>query len=275
MSKITSKFALAASVALALAFTLSCSSDDGDNGSWNWDGTFSSSVTLSSSSLSSGGSSSSVGSSSSFGGSSSSSVGNGTCSTGFKTVEIGTQTWMAENLNCDVEGSKCFNDLQSNCTEYGRLYDWATAMGLGSNCNSAFCSSQIQSKHRGICPEGWHLPSQAEWLVMTTHIGGADTEGKKLKATSGWNDYSNISGSGSGNGTDDYGFSALPGGWGNCVSSVGSFDHVGYRGFWWSTGEGNSSAEFAYYRGIHYSSDAASWVYNPKSCLVSVRCVKD
>jgi uncharacterized protein (TIGR02145 family)/uncharacterized repeat protein (TIGR02543 family) len=81
----------------------------------------------------------------------------------FRTVVIGTQTWMAENLNCDVSGSECYNNNESNCATYGRLYDWATAMALPSSCNSSTCSSQINAKHRGICPSGWHIPSNADW----------------------------------------------------------------------------------------------------------------
>ncbi len=276
MSKTVSKFALAASVALALAFTLSCSSGDGDSGSWNWDGTFSSSVILSSSSLSSA-----VPSSSSVGGGC---VGfdpeaeiehYGTMKKQFcderdgkkyAYVNIGTQIWMAENLNYNATGSRCYGDSESNCVKYGKLYNWATAM------NNSESSIAVPSGVQGICPSGWHLPSPAEWLVMTTHIGGADTEGKKLKATSGWNDYSDVSGSGPGNGTDDYGFSALPGGWWN-----GSFSHIGYRGFWWSTRSITFSAgeNHGSFKGIHYNSEGASWVSNPQSYLMSVRCLKD
>jgi uncharacterized protein (TIGR02145 family) len=162
---------------------------------------------------------------------------------------------MAENLNYAVEGSKCYNNSESNCNEYGHLYNCATAMNLPSRCNSSTCSGQIQSPHRGSCPSGWHIPSQAEWNVL-----GDDA--RKLKATSGWNS--------NGNGTDDYGFSALPGGNG---FSGGSFYNVGYGGNWWSASEDNS--DYAYRRYMYYGHDHANCYGNNKYGLFSVRCVQD
>jgi len=176
-------------------------------------------------------------------------------------VKIDTQTWMAENLNYNPStgNSACYSNNTNNCTDYGRLYDWLTAMGFESSCYSSTCSSWIQSPHRGICPTGWHLPSRAEWEVL-------GNDAKKLKATSGWNDYNGASG----NGTDDYGFSALPGGRGN---SDGSFVIVGNYGAWWSASEDGSYN--AYYRSMNYGLDDASWIYYRKSYLYSVRCLQD
>ena len=183
----------------------------------------------------------------------------------YKTVTIGTQTWMAENLNYDpgTGNSACYDNDLANCTIYGRLYDWSTAMGLPSSCNDNSCSSQIQSKHRGICPSGWHLPSDAEWTVLTDYVGGRSTAGTKLKATSGWND--------DGNGTDDYGFSALPGGGGR---SGGSFGYVGDDGYWWSASEvGTDNASLRY---MSYYFSSVDFFYNgDKSRLYSVRCLQD
>ena len=138
----------------------------------------------------------------------------------YKTVQIGTQTWMAENLNYNASGSKCYSNSESNCNTYGRLYDWSTAMGFASSCNSNSCSGQIQSKHRGICPSGWHIPTQAEWNTLSSYVqsnsGCSSCDARLLKSTSGWSSY--------GNGTNKYGFSALPGGFGD---SDGSFYNVG------------------------------------------------
>jgi len=178
----------------------------------------------------------------------------------FRTTVIGTQTWMAENLNCNVSGSECYNNQESNCSTYGRLYDWSTAMALPASCNSSTstCSSQIGTKHKGICPSGWHIPSYAEWTTLKDFVGGSSV----LKATSGWND------NGYGNGTDNYGFSALPGGVGN-----GSFYDVGYSGNWWSATESNASHAWYWYMSYHdtivYSND------DVKTYLYSVRCVQD
>jgi len=97
----------------------------------------------------------------------------------YKTVVIGTQTWMAENLNY-ATGSQCYGD---NCGTYGRLYNNVIA--------------------KTVCPSGWHLPSDAEWTALKNTVGGNSTAGTKLKSATGWDS--------NGNGTDDYGFSALPG----------------------------------------------------------------
>ena len=189
----------------------------------------------------------------------------------YRTVPIGTQTWMAENLDYTVAGSKCYNNDPANCNEYGQLYNWATAMNLPSSCNSSTCSGQIQSPHRGICPSGWHIPSNADWDKLYRYADGTSgtsspydspTAGKYLKATSGWNN--------NGNGTDAHGFSALPGGYGY---SDGSFGNVGDYGNWWSASENSSYG--AYYRYMYYDYDYAHWDNNYKDFLFSVRCVQD
>ncbi|MCL2282256.1 MAG: fibrobacter succinogenes major paralogous domain-containing protein [Fibromonadales bacterium] len=186
----------------------------------------------------------------------------------YKTVLIGSQTWMAENLNYDVPGDTtdvCYDNKENNCAAYGRLYSWATAMNLDPSCNSSTCANQIQSPHRGICPAGWHVPSDAEWATLINFAGGASTAGTKLKTTSGWNAHETY-----GNGTDNYDFSALPGGLGY---SGGSFSNVSNFGFWWSAGEDTNS--LAYIRGMYYSSEIVLWDYYDKSFLLSVRCLLD
>ena len=186
----------------------------------------------------------------------------------YKTVTIGTQTWMAENLNYQTANSYCYNDNASNCTKYGRLYTWAAAMdsvgtwsangkgcGYGKTCSPTYPVC-------GVCPEGWHLPTQAEWNTLFTAVGGESTAGKMLKSTSGWNS--------SGNGTDAYSFSALPAGYrddnGDYVSEGG------YADFWSSTGY---YSDDAYYVDLDYSHDYAYLFYSLKYYGFSVRCVKD
>jgi len=164
----------------------------------------------------------------------------------YKTLVIGTKVWMAKNLNYNATGSKCYENLESNCTKYGRLYNWATAMTA--------------------CPEGWHLPSNAEWTALIDFAGGK-TAGKKFRATTGWNDYNGKSG----NGTDDYGFSALPGGFG---LSDGRFSSVGNEGYWWTSSVYGSNNE-AYDWNMQCYGDIADWGLGDKSRLYSVRCVKD
>jgi uncharacterized protein (TIGR02145 family)/uncharacterized repeat protein (TIGR02543 family) len=194
----------------------------------------------------------------------------------YESVVIGSQTWLKRNLNYNAEGSKCGNGRSlsdantSTCDTYGRLYNWSTAMALSSSCTSSSCSSQINAKHRGICPSGWHIPSDADWIVLMKYVDPSCSDnsvcanaGRLLKATGGW--------SYNGNGTDEFGFSALPGGGGY---SGGGFGIVGDYGFWWSATEGDS--DFAYSRGMYFNHEYAYWNnYYPKDYLFSVRCLQD
>ena len=162
---------------------------------------------------------------------------------GEKTVTIGNQVWMAKNLNDASKGGKCYEDKPENCEKYGRLYTWEEAMKA--------------------CPSGWHLPSNAEWESLVSSAGSMDAAGGKLKARSGWEN----GGDGS---TDEYGFSALPGGYG---IPDGSFANVGNYGNWWSATE--YSTDYAYTWLMYYNSSRVFKSYYDKSYLLSVRCVKD
>jgi uncharacterized protein (TIGR02145 family) len=175
----------------------------------------------------------------------------------YKTIEIGVQVWMAENLDYVAGSSRCYDNKLSNCGKYRRLYNWAAAMKA--------------------CPNGWHLPSDAEWDKLIRYVDGdkgtespyayeSKTAGKYLKAKSGWNDYEGKSG----NGEDTYGFSALPGGGGHYY---GYFLNVGNSGSWWSSSEYNSSN--AYRRSMDYYYEYVLWGIGDKGYLHSVRCVGD
>jgi len=159
----------------------------------------------------------------------------------YKKVKIDKQTWMAENLNYAAEGSKCYENNAGNCEKYGRLYDWNTA--------------------QKVCPAGWHLPSSAEWTTLKDNDGGLKTAGKILKSTAGWNE--------NGNGTNEFGFSALPGGRGY----GDEFDDVGRYGNWWSASEQGS--EIAWNWNIYYRADYMGKKLYSKSNWLSVRCVQD
>jgi len=178
----------------------------------------------------------------------------------YNSVRIGTQTWMAENLNYNAEGSVCYENSADSCAKYGRLYNWSTAM------NGTSSSSLSPSGVQGVCPAGWHLPSDAEWTTLTDYVGGVSTAGTKLKSTSGWNYYSERH-----NGTDDFGWSALPGGYG---ISDGNFYYAGGLGDWWSATE--YDAYNARGRSVSYDSEGVGWGnYVIKTGLISVRCVKN
>jgi uncharacterized protein (TIGR02145 family) len=161
----------------------------------------------------------------------------------YKTVKVGGNTWMAENLNRATAKSKCYGNDTSNCAKYGRLYNWADA--------------------KSACPSGFHLPSNDEWTALENAIGGGSTVGTKLKSAAGWDE--------GGNGTNDLGFSALPGGYG---SSGGDFNDAGYSGFWWSATEWD--AGYAWYRLIYCNYGGSLGRHDDgKASLFSVRCVAD
>jgi uncharacterized protein (TIGR02145 family) len=166
----------------------------------------------------------------------------------YKKVAVGKQVWMAENLNYAAEVSKCYENKSSKCEEYGRLYNWNTA--------------------NKTCPAGWHLPSDAEWRALESAVGGSLIAGIKLKSASGW--YKN------GNGTDDFGWSALPGGSG---FSAGSFYDAGDYGYWWSATENiaNNRRSMSYWwgRSMSYRNWLVYRDYNDETNLFSVRCVQD
>ncbi len=176
----------------------------------------------------------------------------------YNTVLIGDQCWMAENLNYETGNCWCYNNGPTNCDNYGWLYDWETALNA--------------------CPVGWHLPSDEEWKILEgtvdsqygvghnewneTGSRGHDV-GKKLKATSGW--------SNNGNGTDDYSFGALSGGY---RFSWGSFASLGLTARFWTSTE--SGANSAWYRQLLYDFDTAGRNFNSnKGHGFSVRCLKD
>jgi len=191
----------------------------------------------------------------------------------YKSIEIDALSWMAENLNFNVNGSRCYGqgelpsyeEAEANCEKYGRLYDWATVMSLPDSCNKNSCISQMAVPHKGICPSGWHIPSDIEWAALIEYAGGSSIAGKMLKATSGWNSVLS-----NGNGEDAYKFAALPGGMG---TSAVTFGFESYDGYWWSALDSKDS--YAFGQKMSHGSDGTSFDRFPKSHLLSVRCLKD
>jgi uncharacterized protein (TIGR02145 family) len=190
----------------------------------------------------------------------------------YKTVKIDKRTWMAENLNYNTSSSKCYNNEPANCNKYGRLYNWATA--------------------KIVCPVGWHLPSEEEWEALYHFADGSEEcndfyycESKYLKAKSGWNDYDtscdeigyNCKGvMQSGNGTDKFGFAALPGGStvfrgdGMGGGSYSAFGGAGDYGYWWSSSEYDSYAVY-----LKIDKKRLGFYDLNKSAWLSVRCIQD
>ena len=209
----------------------------------------------------------------------------------YRTIKIGTQIWMAENLNyaypklthSEADSTEsagadsisfCYDNDPTNCETYGRLYTWAAAMdstarftedgkgcGYGKTCSPAY-------PVRGACPEGWHLPSGEEWQTLKNFVtklfGKLDSVGYALKSTSGWNDYNGKSG----NGSDAFGFGALPAG----TLDASSSDVFRYTTFWKST---EYDANYACSDEILYSVSILLDTRNFKNVAFSIRCVKD
>ena len=179
----------------------------------------------------------------------------------YKTVKIGDQTWMAENLNYKTTNSYCRNDKENNCNIYGRLYKWNCAVGYSCGYPQ---SNPLPSIVQGICPTGWHIPNKDEWDSLLTSVGGFSIAGKMLKTTSGWKE--------NGDGMDAFGFSAIPAG-GRSSANFGSYSPDGNNaGFWSSTHE---SGVNAFFMGVGFNEDNGGCALTDEDNYFSVRCIKD
>ncbi|MDR1831041.1 MAG: hypothetical protein LBQ76_09760 [Candidatus Fibromonas sp.] len=195
----------------------------------------------------------------------------------YRTVKIGKQIWMAQNLDYHGEDGflgLCYGDNPQekirnpeNCKKYGRLYNLEEA--------------------EKACPEGWHLPTIDELEALMKFIGSEEIAGKKLKSKSGWAEFKckwteekmdergrvtviehDICP------TDEYGFSALPGGYGRFPGGYGNgyfFENIGIIGYWWITG----GYEYTHYFTMNYNYVGGGWVnnYQHGDNLLSVRCL--
>ncbi len=188
-----------------------------------------------------------------------------------QTVKIGTQTWSTKNLDVStyrngdvipqvqdanawknlVTGAWCYyqNDSKNGVT-YGKLYNWYAV-----------------NDNRGLAPEGYHIPSDAEWFKLTDFLDGDYSVGNKMKSASGWKkDYKGNNG----NGTNESGFDGLPGG--KRIGEDGLFDRIGLIGGWWSSSQFNST--LAWFR-LLYNIEAWGRTDQEKQTGYSVRCLKD
>ena len=200
----------------------------------------------------------------------------------YKTITIGTQTWMAENLNYSdsvatpsLKGkSWCYDNDDANCDETGRLYTWAAAIdsvklandkknpqecGYGVNC-------ELPAKVQGICPDGWRLPKTEDWKTLIATVNGSGMKSAKLKSTSGW--------SGDGNGTNSSGFSILPAGY---RYSDGYFYNANVEASFWEAEDASSvqdNSEASCMSFFVQMKDALFSREN-KNYGFSVRCIED
>ncbi len=197
----------------------------------------------------------------------------------YNTVLIGDKCWFKENLNVGImiDGDEsmedneiiekyCYGNDLSNCNSYGALYQWDEMMQYVTTPGT-----------QGICPSGWHIPTDDEWKILEgtvdSQYGVGDPEwddtglrgfdaGFHLKSTTGWNS--------NGNGDDSFGFAALPGG---ARSQNGGFTSLGYHALFWSSAEGSGS--YPLYRDLHYYDDGVSRYINYETYGFSARCLQD
>lgn len=187
----------------------------------------------------------------------------------YKTVKIGNQTWMAQNLNYAVEGSVCYNNDKSNCEIYGRLYTWTMALNVSESDCGLDKKCPLSGDVQGICPDGWRMPKLAEFETLFEDVGGESVAGVRLKSKGGWHPFEN-NGKEYGNGSDILGFNVLAAG---DYSRNGHFEKDSVYTYMWIAGEG--SAATGRYAFFSYYSDGASTLYEYKDNYYSVRCIKN
>jgi len=182
----------------------------------------------------------------------------------YRTTVIGDQTWMAENLNYAVDNSWCYESNPGNCTKYGRLYQWTSAMGIDPIYDNTTWGGSDEN-HQGICPDGWHLPNNGEWQVLYNYVeanNGDEGVGTSLKSASGWETYSGIA-----TGTDGFGFSALPAGYRHGLYNF--FLYAGEDARFWAAVDGNCWI-------LTYTNEEITQFGEDKAYIgSSVRCLKN
>ena len=201
----------------------------------------------------------------------------------YKTVKIGTQVWMAENLNYadstktpSLKGkSWCYDNKAENCDVTGRLYTWAAAIDSVALANDAdnpqTCgygkTCTLPTVVQGVCPEGWHLPSYDEWETLSTAVGGAMKAGTALKSQTGW-----YSQTGDAADRDAYGFSALPAGHRDLNGNIGN---AGIYADFWSASQYENDSGSAYNMYLRYGGGDARMNDFNKKYAFSVRCLQN
>lgn len=200
----------------------------------------------------------------------------------YKTVQIGTQCWMAENLNVgtmigaipngalqtnnNIREKYCYNNDTNNCKIYGGLYEWNETIQYGLSDTGSVGTTQ------GVCPVSWHIPTDKEWTKLTDALGGVAVAGAKMKevGTAHWTN-PNVGA------TDSSGFTALPGGW-RYFASFGAFSHFLDRAHFWSATEGFNNVHGNSRRLDHDRTSVQRYISSNSSNKnngFSVRCVKD
>ena len=193
----------------------------------------------------------------------------------YRVVSIGDQIWMAENLNYKTAtGSYCNPYIADFCDTYGRLYTWTTAMDRSTDeCGPGHVCDLGSGNVQGICPDGWHIPTQDEWKTLVINVdeslGGVwnktNVAAKYLKTTTDWKIFSEIENK------DTFGFSALPAGLANSSWDYG-FVHD-YADFWSASQSDDDSEVFV--MELSYTTDRVMVTSSNKNQRSSIRCIRD
>jgi uncharacterized protein (TIGR02145 family) len=190
----------------------------------------------------------------------------------YNTVQIGSQCWLKENLNIGTKingfdnqtnngtiEKYCYYDIESYCAIYGGLYQWNEMMAY-------MTTAGVQ----GICPPGWHIPTDPEWTTVTTFLGGTNVAGGKMKSTGTYDDGTGLWNAPNSGATNESGFSSVPAGY--RYDNV-SFGGIGNWGQWWSSTEYNSLS--AWVRETQHGNPFVISYYYNKNPGFSVRCLQD
>lgn len=188
----------------------------------------------------------------------------------YRLTTIGSQVWMAQNLNFATPNSWCYNNNEENCAVYGRLYSWTAAVNLSESYATTAAGSLISEKHRGNCPEGFRLPNNRDMQTLVEFIQDDDrfsgeNIGTRLK-TQSWKKSEEWP-----SGTDRYGFGALAAGFRN---SSGVFSELGADADFWVAEEGPSSKAAPYWNLYYDNDDFLGGYRKRKTYAYSVRCIK-
>ena len=193
----------------------------------------------------------------------------------YKITTVGSQVWMAENLNyfsCNIkDASWCYEDKPENCDKYGRLYSWTAAMGIDKSYQTEYAN--LTGVQRGNCPEGFHMPSEAEWsdfydFVSNYAIEQSNDEGAVVRAKGAWPNESYYPA------TDDFGFAMLPAG----EKSFTGYKELGEKAFFWTADEDHRDVVGSP-RNVGIWTVSSMFGFGGGSLMkdegISVRCIKD
>ena len=190
----------------------------------------------------------------------------------YRLVTIGGQVWMGQNLNYRSEGSWCYDNKNENCNVFGRLYTWPAAMALPESYATTLAGSKLAHEHQGVCPDGFHMPNEAEMKAFIKYLKKYNKYEKEkigtiLKMKFSWTHSDEWP-----DGTDRFGFGAMAAGF---RDSKGNFKEMGRDADFWVAQESSTPSQAPYWN-LYFENDAFLGDYRKsKSFAYSVRCIKN